>query len=343
MELRFFDRFRDGLVETRENLLGWLNTAPEREKHTRLGPANEQAVRRHLQVVGTALEKTNENTLGQCIVCGEAVEPERLEMDYTSCVCLDHFSEQEKRNLEFELELAQSAQKTLLPQEIPDIPGLEISAFSRPAQIIGGDYFDFFQFRNGARGLAIADVAGHGVSASLHMASVQTMLRTLVPVSESPLDVVRQMHHIYNHNIRFTTFVTLFLSAYDSLGRTLTYCNAGHNPPLVFRNTGDEKEALSWLQPTGAAIGLVEEPAYTVETIQLQPGDILVLYTDGITEARNLEGEFFGSSHLLELIQKSWHSPAKDLVQAIRQGLQDFTNGIPLEDDATIIVSKING
>jgi sigma-B regulation protein RsbU (phosphoserine phosphatase) len=343
MELRFFDRFRDGLVETRENLLGWLNTAPEREKQTRLGPTNEQAVGRHLQVVGTALEKASDHTLGQCVVCGEAVEPERLEMDYTTCVCLDHFSEQEKRNLEFELELAQSAQKTLLPQEIPEIPGLEISAFSRPAQIIGGDYFDFFQFRNGARGFVIADVAGHGLSASLHMASVQTILRTLVPVSESPLDVVQQMDHIYSHNIRFTTFVTLFLSAFDPLTHVLRYCNAGHNPALVLRNNGDEKDALIWLQPTGAAIGLVEEPAYTMETIQLRSSDILVLYTDGITEARNPQGEFFGTSHLVGLIQESRHSPAKDLVQAIRQGLQDFTDGIPFEDDTTIIISKISG
>jgi sigma-B regulation protein RsbU (phosphoserine phosphatase) len=342
MELRFFDRFRDSLVETRENLLGWLNTSPAPEKQTYLGPANEQAVQRHLQVVGTALEKTSDNALGKCIVCGGYVETGLLEMDYTANVCLDHLSEEEKRKLEFELELAQSAQKTLLPQSIPEIPGLEISAFSRPAQIIGGDYFDFFQFRNGAHGFAIADVAGHGVSASLHMASVQTVLRTLVPVSGSPADVVKQMHHIYSHNIRFTTFVTLFLGAYDPLTHMLLYCNAGHNPPLVFRSRGDEMDRLIWLQPTGAAIGLVEELGYTTRTIQLQPGDVLVLYTDGITEARNRQGEMFGTSHLAEIVQDSWRSPAKNLVQAIRQGLQDFTDSVPFEDDATFIVSKID-
>ncbi|MFA9404061.1 MAG: PP2C family protein-serine/threonine phosphatase, partial [Anaerolineales bacterium] len=102
------------------------------------------------------------------------------------CVCLDHFSVEEVRDLEHELELAQAVQKTLLPQAIPKMPGLEIAAYSRPAQLLGGDYFDFTEFKDGKYGLAIADVAGHGVSASLHMASIQAMLRSIVPTSHSP-------------------------------------------------------------------------------------------------------------------------------------------------------------
>jgi hypothetical protein len=147
-----------------------------------LGPSTEQSVRTRLDVIDDTISKADSKTLGKCEVCHEDVEPELLEVDYTARVCLEHLSKEERRNLQNELELAQDVQKMLLPQEVPNIPGLEIAAFSRPAQIVGGDYFDFIDFSNGLHGLAIADVAGHGVSASLHMASIQALLRTLVPV-----------------------------------------------------------------------------------------------------------------------------------------------------------------
>jgi sigma-B regulation protein RsbU (phosphoserine phosphatase) len=132
-------------------------------------------------------------------------------------------------------------QKTLLPQEVPNIPGIEIAAFSRPAQIVGGDYFDFIDFSNGFHGLAIADVAGHGVSASLHMASIQALLQTLVPDNKSPAEVMRQVHKLFIHNIRYETFVTFFIGAFDSSTKTLTFCNAGHPPPLILRKTRAKK------------------------------------------------------------------------------------------------------
>jgi sigma-B regulation protein RsbU (phosphoserine phosphatase) len=182
-----------------------------------------------------------------------------LEADYTACVCLDHLSAGEKRQLESELELSQTIQKALLPQRVPAIPGLDLAFFSRPAQILGGDYFDFFQFRDGVPGLAIADVVGHGISASLLMASIQTALRTLVPESDSPSDVLQRVNRFLLHNVHFTTFVTIFLGRFDNGTCTLDYCNAGHNPPLIYRQQETGNNPVSWLQPTGAAIGLVEE------------------------------------------------------------------------------------
>ncbi len=110
---------------------------------------------------------------------------------------------------------------------------MELAAFSKPAQMVGGDYFDFFQFRRRRRqGLAIADVAGHGISASLHMASIQTLLRTLIPSSNSPQEVVEHLHRLLVHNMRFDNFVTLFLASYNPETQTLIYSNAGQNPPL---------------------------------------------------------------------------------------------------------------
>jgi sigma-B regulation protein RsbU (phosphoserine phosphatase) len=274
-------------------------------------------------------------------MCQDYVELDLLEIDYTSCVCITHFSEEEIRHLETELELAQRVQKTLLPQEIPNIPGLEIAAFSRPAQIVGGDYFDFIEFGRGTHCLAIADVAGHGVSASLHMASIQAMLRAVVPANHSPADVVREIHKLFIHNIRFTTFVTFFLGAFNPATKTFTYCNAGHNPPLVLQKRKNGKESIAWLNPTGAAIGLIEEAEFGEKTFDFHEGDLLVMYTDGVTEAVNIKNDMFGSERLTEIIKRLHQSPPKEVVRGIREGLDDFSGGKSLADDTTVVVCRI--
>ncbi len=269
------------------------------------------------------------------------METELLEIDYGACVCLEHLSEDERRNLESELELAQSVQKMLLPQEVPDIPGLEIAAYSRPAQIVGGDYFDFIEFGGGFHGLAIADVAGHGVSASLHMASIQALLRTLAPANKSPSEVMSQVHKLFIHNIRFETFVTFFIGAFDSSTKTLTYCNAGHQPPLILRKTESKEQPVVMLRPTGAAIGLVEEAEFGEKTIDLQEGDLLVLYTDGVTEAMNIHNQQFGRERLKTLIRKVERMPVKKVIQKIRLSLEEFSEDRPFADDTTIMVCRI--
>ncbi|HEX6303771.1 MAG TPA: PP2C family protein-serine/threonine phosphatase [Anaerolineales bacterium] len=340
MEVKIFDRFLQSLLDARSNLSSWLQSAPPEKKDKRFGPAEEQAVRQHLHVIDTCIEKAEANTLGLCRVCHGFVDTELLEMDYTASVCLDHYSEKERRQLEYELELAQSVQRTLLPQQGPDIPGLEVAAYSRPAQIVGGDYFDFIEFRHGRHGIAMADVAGHGMSASLHMASIQTLLRTLVPTHDSPAEVVQQVQQLFRHNIRFTTFVTLFLGAYDAQTRQLTYCSAGHNHPLVIRQAKAGATADIWLGPTGPAIGLVEVFTYTNGEVTLQPGDVLVIYTDGITEAFNDKREMFGKERLQASIRRQAHLAPRNLVAAVRREVETFTGGIPLEDDATLLVLK---
>ena len=341
MEAILLERMHKGLLQKQDNLTDWLHATPLGKKKVLLGPSTEKSVHACLNVIDDAISKADSKTLGKCEVCHEDVETELLEVDYTACVCLEHLSKEERRNLESELELAQDVQKMLLPQEVPNIPGLEIAAFSRPAQIVGGDYFDFVDFSNGFHGLAIADVAGHGVSASLHMASIQALLRTLVPVSQSPAEVMRQIHKLFIHNIRFETFVTFFIGAFDSSTKTLTFSNAGHLPPLVLRNNKSKKESVEMLRPTGAAIGLVEEAEFAEKTIELQKDDLLVLYTDGITETVNLENQEFGRERLIKLIQQVNNAPVKQVVQEIRQGLEEFSEGKPLADDTTIVICKI--
>ena len=339
MEASVFERIRGSLLEKRDNLTDWLSRTPPAERQLRLGPADEGAVHAHLEVIDTSLEKIDGQTLGMCQVCHDYVDTALLEMDYTACICLDHFSAEEKRRLESELELSQSVQRALLPQHIPEIPGMQVAAFSRPAQIIGGDYFDFLQFRDGTYGLAIADVAGHGVSASLLMASLQTALRSLAPLSGMPTEVVERVNRVFYHNIHLTTFVTLFLGRFDASTDSLTYCNAGHNPPLLLH--GDTNGGgLSWLQPTGAAVGLLEGISFGADKVPLRPGDVLILYTDGVTEATNLHGEEFGPQRLAEVAERGSGLPAGELVRGLRNALQAFTQGQPLADDTTVVACR---
>lgn len=340
MDATVFERFRINLLEQRQNLANWLSSTPDKKKRIRLGPAREKAALAHLEVLETAIEKTEDHTLGQCEVCHDFIEADRLEMDYTCCVCLDHLSAEERNQLEFELELSAKVQQALLPQRVPDIPGLELAAFSRPAQIVGGDYFDFFHFNDGTPGLVVGDVAGHGMSASLLMASLQASLRTLAPDYDSPAEVMRRLNLLFCHNIHLTKFVTLFLARFEPQTRRLTYSNAGHNPPLLFRARANGHEPLTYLNPTGAAIGLIEEFEFDEESVTLAPGDITLLYTDGITEAVNPHQEEFGQDRLADLLQERSDWPAQELVRAVRQRLQEFTQSQPLTDDTTIVAAR---
>jgi phosphoserine phosphatase RsbU/P len=331
-------RIEKGLLEKRQNAAHWLAGASAEEKQTCLCE-DEACLDTHLQAIDSALEKAAEGTLGLCTVCHGYVDDQLLEMDYTSSVCLDHFSPEERRRLESELELSQIVQRALLPQQIPSVPGLELAAFSRPSDILGGDYFDFLHFRNGAFAMAIADIVGHGVSAGMLMSSLQTALRTLVPLHDSAADVLGQINHFYLHNIHLTTFITAFLASFDQSTRMLTYSNAGQTSPIVIQG---KSRQVAWLKPTNPALGLAEDYVPQTASIQLSPGDLLLLYTDGITEAMNRHGDQFGMERLAVLAAKNAELPAQQLVAAVRQGVYEFADGQPLEDDTTIAAGKVS-
>jgi sigma-B regulation protein RsbU (phosphoserine phosphatase) len=263
-------------------------------------------------------------------------------MDYTSEVCLSHLTVEEAKPLERELELSRVVQRALLPQEIPSIPGLDLAAFLRPAQIVGGDFFDFPRFQDGRTGILIADVVGKGVSASLIMASFQTALRALVPESDSPSGVLNKINSLFSHNIYFTTFVTLFLGAYDPATHTFTYTNAGHNPPVLVRARQSGQTVLIHLKPTAPAIGLLEDPPFVENSIALEPGDLMLFYTDGIPEAFNNLNEQFGMERLEEYLLRDHGETPKALIRGLQRELLYFTEGQPLSDDITIIACRIS-
>jgi sigma-B regulation protein RsbU (phosphoserine phosphatase) len=340
MQVKSLDRIRRGLVEKRDHLATWLDTVPKNKLRENLGSSDPEKVQERLAAMDEAIEESEAGTLGVCTVCHDYVNTRLLEMDYTACICLDHYSDEEKRDLEYELELAQDIHRALLTHHDWDIPGVELAAFSRPAQILGGDYFDFLRFQDGSYALVIADIAGHGVSAGLYMASLQTALRMLIPICSSPAEVITKIHHLYNHNIYFNTFVTLFLAAFDPASSSLTYINAGHNPPLLLCRSNLDGCSTDWLRLTGAAIGLVEEPEFETVTVPLHPGDLLILYTDGFTEAMN-QKDTFGTERLANYACQSIDLPAQGLVHSLWQHLVDYTHGIPLSDDTTIVAMKM--
>ena len=339
MVTELYERIQEGLEEKQKEITEFLETAPETEKDLCLGN-DEDCIETHLHVIETSLEKIDEHTLGVCVVCHGYVDAQLLEMDYTAAVCLDHYSDEERRRLESELELSQVVQRALLPQRIPDIRGVELAAFSRPSEIIGGDYFDFFQFRDGTHGLVIADVSGHGVAAGMLMSSLQTAIRTMAPDTDSPAEILERINRFYIHNIHFTTFVTVFLARFDPSTLTLTYINAGHNPPAVRRREGAD---IIWLKPTAPAIGLAEDFHARMESIGFSGGDSLLLYTDGVTEVLNFSNEQFGQERLAELVHQHADRAAPDLLQAVRQAVSAFNGNRPLVDDVTMVALKISG
>ncbi|OGO70443.1 MAG: hypothetical protein A2Z37_03655 [Chloroflexi bacterium RBG_19FT_COMBO_62_14] len=341
MDEGLLTRIGTSLRSKRQAIQDWArNTEPEKVQDV-LGPASLEALDRHLAVIDTALKEAEGNELGMCVVCHEPVESRLIQMDYTACVCIEHYSDEERRSLENELELAGAVQRSLLPQRPPEFPHLEIAAFSRPAQIVGGDYFDFFPFAGARQGIAISDVAGHGMSSSLIMASLQSMLRTLTQEYTSPSELIARINRLCIHNIQFTTFVTLFLGAFDPDTRQFTYVNAGHNPPLLLQSRAGTRGEVKWLSPTGAAVGLTEDFTYTDEAVPLTAGDVLLLYTDGVTESANSLGEFFGASRLASLVRDNAGLSAHDLVHAIRDGLDGFAEGATQADDVTIVVMRV--
>ena len=338
METSLANDIKRGLLEKRENLDEWCESCSQDELVTHLGQDAESIVQTHLHVIDESLQKLEAGVLGVCEVCHEAVEQELLQMDYTTCVCLGHYTDAELRQLESELELSQVIQRGLLPQTLPTIEGLNIAAFSRPAQIVGGDYFDFVNFKDGAHGLVMADVSGHGVSAGMFMSSLQTAFQTLVPDTDSPPEVLERINRLYIHNINFTTFVTVFFGKYEPRTGILSYANAGHNSAYLYRMATNQE---IWLRPTGPAIGLMEGFVIRKEDIKLESGDILLLYTDGITEASNHQGALWGEDNLADIIRANANSSAEQLIQKILKAMKDHTGENPLADDVTLVITKV--
>lgn len=276
----------------------------------------------------------------------------------------------EEERLHHELEIATAVQRRLFPAAPPDVESLELAGVCHPARGVGGDYYDFILLDDHRVGIAVADVAGKGISAALLMSTVQASLRSQAPQVNGRLtELVSSMNRLLHVSTDAASYATFFYAQYDEVRRALTYVNAGHNPPLLVRAatiskahgasargatvdgkpdaTGELAESdasvvsISELTCGGPVIGAFDESGYEQETIALQSGDILIAYTDGVSEAFNALGEEFGEERLKETASVSAHLSAQELTDRIIDEVREWSGDTPQFDDLTLVVMKV--
>ena len=241
-----------------------------------------------------------------------------------------------------EMEIAQRIQQNLLPLKNPTYPGMQISSISIPAIEVGGDYFDFFTLPAKKLGVVIGDVAGKGVFGAVYMAMVRSLLRAYAFQIESPKETLLKVNELIRRDTDRHLFVSLFYGILDLSTRELCYVRAGHNLPLLLRASKKECEDLAG---KGIALGLSDSKLFEASldevTTFLNPNDILLLYTDGITEAMNAQDEEFGETRLVQLLKENTHLSAEAIMQKILSDIQDFVGDATQHDDMTMITLKI--
>jgi phosphoserine phosphatase RsbU/P len=241
----------------------------------------------------------------------------------------------EQGRLERELQMARDLQRSLLPQQAPQVPGWRFIARWQPARQVAGDFYDFIPSPGGL-GLVIADVSDKGMAAALFMALSRSILRASLSQA-APVDGISQANRLICADAANGMFVTLFYGLLDPATGELTYVNAGHDPPLLYRAATDDWQTLS---PTGPALGLDEQMTYRQRTIRLEPGDFILLYTDGVTDALNEQQQEFGRDRLSRTVAAERLAPASRLVDTLEQALYTFVGGSEPFDDVTLLLVK---
>lgn len=249
-----------------------------------------------------------------------------------------HKSLLEKTQLEQEVRIAREIQLKFLPSEMPRISGLELAARNVASQMVSGDYYDFIPIVAGQWGVVIGDVAGKGISAGLIMSAFRASLLAEIRNNFALSTILSKVNKLLWETTDTNRFVTAFYGVLDEQQRVLTYSNAGHNPPLLFRSGG----RVERLEEGGTVLGAFPDPSYVEHRVRLQPGDLLLLYTDGLTESHNAEGEELGVAGLEALLQKLCHEPAQVIADSlVEEATRHSAQRIP-EDDATLVVVKVS-
>jgi sigma-B regulation protein RsbU (phosphoserine phosphatase) len=251
----------------------------------------------------------------------------------------------EKGRLERELQMAREVQASLLPREIPALPGWEFCAGWLPARQVAGDYYDFIPGKDGQLGLVIADVTDKGMPAALFMALTRSILRASMDRPSTPAEGITHANQLICADATSGMFVTLFYARFTPESGQVTYVNAGHNPPLLYKRSGDQDHAdgkglLLPLQRTGMALGVIEGFSYHQETIHLEPGDFILFYTDGVTDALNAGNQEFGTDRLEKVILDNQDAPVAEIVAALESAVAEFIGSTSPFDDITIVAAR---
>jgi sigma-B regulation protein RsbU (phosphoserine phosphatase) len=246
-----------------------------------------------------------------------------------------------------EMEIARQVQSRLFPQELPAIRTLEYTGACIQAKQVGGDYYDFLELRPDRLALVLADIAGKGVSGALLMANLQANLRSQYALAIDDLPrLLVAVNRLFFRNTDDSSYATLFFGDYDGASRKLRYANCGHLPPLLLRalrpaaGPGRAAPRAEWLPSTSTVMGMFADWRCEIAEVQLAPGDVLVLYTDGITEAANAAGEEFGASRLLDAVAGNALLPLPALLQAVVWEVRQFSDRVELQDDITLVIAR---
>jgi sigma-B regulation protein RsbU (phosphoserine phosphatase) len=252
----------------------------------------------------------------------------------------------EKKRLDEELRIARQIQMSLLPRGPLDVPGLGVTALCVPAREVGGDYYDFFQLPGDRLGVLIADVSGKGTSAALYMAELKGLVLALSQTHQSPRQLLIEVNQIISDNLDSRSFITMTYGVIDLRKGVMTYCRAGHTP-LIYRPADPEAEAQVQT-PSGLVVGLRIPGAFekfsdllVEQRIDLSVGDVITLYTDGITEAMNVEGDLFGDARLSRIIEEHGHLSCGELRERILREIEAFVGVADQHDDMTMILVKV--
>jgi phosphoserine phosphatase RsbU/P len=247
-----------------------------------------------------------------------------------------------REKLNREIEIAREVQERLFPQHLPEVSGLDYFGQCRTALAVGGDYYDFLALPDGRLGVALGDVSGKGIAAALTMASLEASLRAeAMRAGDDLAGLIGRVNDMVYDASTADRYATLFYAQFDSISRRLTYVNAGHCPPILLRGAGAGHQIERLDKAGGTVVGLVPDMPYEQATIDLCHGDLLVIYTDGFSEAMNLKLEEWGEKRLMNAVSSCDGLPAKDAIQRIIQAADAFASGAPQSDDMTLVILRV--
>ena len=274
----------------------------------------------------------------------DAYEPEDLELLMTfasqAAVAIErtrlHAEVLETRSLEEELSIGQRIQRTFLPERDPKVPNFDIAGANYSSGLVGGDYYDYVRITEGQLGIVVADVSGKGIPAALIMAAFRASLIAEVRNNYAIRTIFAKVNKLLWESVEVDRFVTAIYGVLDISARRFTYVNAGHNPGLLYRGATD---TLDTLDSTGPLLGTLETATFKEKQVEIRRGDILALYTDGITESMNEAKELFGEDRLRDVIRSRKEGSAAEIVRGIRETVGAFSGG-ESDDDLTVVVIK---
>jgi sigma-B regulation protein RsbU (phosphoserine phosphatase) len=318
-----FNPLREQLLDRRQKLevvVGSFRAAPE---FTRL-----------LQEVDSALERMDDGTFGLCDLCHDPVETDRLIADPLARFCLDHMSPAGQRALEADLELAAEIQKGLLPRRDYKVDGWEIAYYYKPASLVSGDYCDLITTPENELYFVLGDVSGKGVAASMLMAHLQALFRTLTSIDLPLGSLLERASRVFCESTLPTHYATLICGKAKTTGE-LEICNAGHLPALLVR--GSE---VTRLESTGLPIGIFSSESFSCESVQLQKSETIFMYTDGLSETNDGFGEEYGIDRLADLLGKNSGLSPESMIEACVKDLARFGNDKAPADDLTMMAIR---